>query len=68
MVVRLVVVFGGYSLNFVRNTGYVEISMEQLVVDVSGCIYYVSEEFRLESLDYFYGNELKNVKEIVNKM
>ena len=32
MVVRLVVVFGGYSLNFVRNTEYVEISMEQLVI------------------------------------
>ena len=45
MVVRLVVVFGGYSLNFVSNTGYVEISMEQLVVDIPGCIYYVSEEF-----------------------
>ena len=53
MVVRLVVVCGGYSLNFVRNTGYVEISMEQLVVNVPGCIYYVSEEFRLKSLDYF---------------
>ena len=26
MVVRLVVVCGGYSLNYVRNTGYVEIS------------------------------------------
>jgi len=38
VVVRLVVVFGGYSLNFIRNTGYVEISMEQLVVDVPGCI------------------------------
>jgi len=53
VVVRLVVVFGGYSLNFVRNTGYVKINMEQLVVDVPGRIYYVSEEFRLESLDYF---------------
>jgi len=56
VVVLLVVVFGGYSLNFVRNTGYVEISMEQLVVDVPACIYYVSEEFRLESLDYFYSS------------
>ena len=36
VVVRLVVVFGGYSLNFVRNTGYREISMKQLVVDVPG--------------------------------
>ena len=53
MAVRLVVVFGGYSLNFVRNTGYVEVSMEQLVVDIPGCIYYVSETFRFESLDYF---------------
>ena len=52
MVVRLVVVFGGHSLNFVCNTGYVGIGMEQLVVDVPGCIYYVSEEFRLEPLDY----------------
>ena len=55
MVVRLVV-FGGYSLTFVRNTGYVEVSMEQLVVDVPGRIYCVSEEFRLESLDYFYSS------------
>ena len=53
MVVCLVVVFGGYSLNFVRNTGYVEVSMDQLVVDIPGCIYYVSEEFQLESLGYF---------------
>ena len=53
MVVRLVVVFGGYSLNFVRNTGYVEISMEQLIVDVPGCVYYVSEKFRLELFSCF---------------
>ena len=53
MVVRLVVVFGGYSLNFVRIIGYVEVSMEQLVFDIPGCICYVSEEFRLEPLDYF---------------
>ena len=53
MVVRLVVVFGGYSLNFVRNTGCVEIGMEQLVGDVPVCIYCVSEEFRLQLLDYF---------------
>ena len=39
MVVRLVVVFGGYSLNFIRSTGNVEISMEQLVEDIPGCIY-----------------------------
>ena len=34
VVVRLVVVFGGYSLNSVRNTEYLEISMEQLIVNV----------------------------------
>jgi len=53
VVVRLVVLFGGYSLNFVRNIGYVEISMEQLIVNVPGCVYCVSEEFRLISLDYY---------------
>jgi hypothetical protein len=54
VVVSLVVVFGGHPLNFVRNTGYVEIIMEQLVTDVPGCIHYASEEFRLESLNCFY--------------
>jgi hypothetical protein len=49
VVVRLDVIFGGHSLNFVRNTGYVEVIMEQLVADVPGCIYYSSEEFRLET-------------------
>jgi hypothetical protein len=53
VVVRLVVIFGGRSLDFVRNIGYVEIIMEQVVADVPGCIYYSSEEFRLESLNYF---------------
>jgi hypothetical protein len=53
VVVRLVVVFGDHPLNFVRNTGYVEIIMEQLVTDVPGCIHYASEEFRLESLNCF---------------
>jgi len=53
VVVRLVVVFGGYSLNSVCNTGYVEMRMEQLVVNVPGSVYCVSEEFRLKSLDYF---------------
>jgi hypothetical protein len=53
VVVRLVVIFGGHSPNFVRNTGYVETIMKQLVVDVPGCIYYSSEEFRLETLKYF---------------
>jgi hypothetical protein len=52
MVVRLVI-FGGHSLYFVRNTGHVEITMEQVIADVPGCIYYSSEEFRLESLNYF---------------
>jgi hypothetical protein len=53
VVVRLVVIFGGQSMNFVRNTGYVEIIMKHLVADVPGCIYYSSEEFRLESLNSF---------------
>jgi hypothetical protein len=50
VVARLVVIFGGRSPNFIRNTGYVEIIMERLVADVPRCIYYTSEEFRLESL------------------
>ena len=49
----VVVLFGGYSLNFVRDTGNVKISMEQLIVNVPGSVYCVSEEFRLKSLDYF---------------
>jgi hypothetical protein len=53
MVVRLCVIFGCHSLDFVRNTGYVEIIVKQVVADVPGCIYYSSEEFRLESLNYF---------------
>jgi hypothetical protein len=53
VVVRLGVIFGGHSLDFVRNTGYVEIIVKQVVADVPGCIYYSSEEFRLESLNYF---------------
>jgi hypothetical protein len=52
VVVRLVI-FGGHSLNFVRNSGYVEIIMKQLVANVIGSIYYSSEEFRLESFNYF---------------
>jgi len=47
--VRLHVIFGGRSLNFFRNTGYVEIIMEQLVADVPGCIDYSSEELRFRS-------------------
>jgi hypothetical protein len=54
VVVRFVVIFGGRSPNFVRNTGYVEIIMERLVADVPGCIYCSSEEFRLELLKYFF--------------
>jgi len=53
VIVRLVVVFGGCSLNFIRSTWYVEIIMEQMVVDVPGRIYCVSEEFRFESSGYF---------------
>jgi len=53
VVVRLVVIFGGHSPNFFRNTGHVEIIMEQLVADVPGCIYYSSEKFQLESLNCF---------------
>jgi hypothetical protein len=53
VVVRLVVILGGHSPNFFRNAGYVEIIMEQLVADVTGCIYYSSEKFRLESLNRF---------------
>jgi hypothetical protein len=53
VVARLGVIFGGHSLDFFRNTGYVEIIMEQVVAGVPGCIYYSSEKFRLESLNYF---------------
>jgi hypothetical protein len=53
VVVRPVVVFGGHPLNFVRNTGYVEIIMEQFVADVPECIDYACEEFRLESFNCF---------------
>jgi hypothetical protein len=38
VVVRLVVVFGGHALNFVCNTGYVEIIMELFVADVPGAL------------------------------
>jgi hypothetical protein len=47
----IVVVFGGHSLNFVCDTEYVEIIMEQVVADVPECIDCASEEFRLESLN-----------------
>jgi hypothetical protein len=40
VVARLDVIFGSHSLNFVRNTGYVEIIMKHLVANVPGCIYY----------------------------
>jgi len=53
VVVRLVVIFGGRLLNFVRNTGYAEIIMQQLVAEVPGSIYYASEGFRLEALNCF---------------
>jgi len=53
-VVVCLVVFGGHSLNFVCVTGYVRIIMEQVVADIPGCIVNASEEFRLESLNYFY--------------
>jgi hypothetical protein len=53
VVVCLVVVFGGHSQNFVCNTGYVEIIVEQFVADAPGCIYYASEKSGLESLNYF---------------
>jgi hypothetical protein len=53
VVVHLDVIFGGHSLDFARNTVYVEIIMELVVADVPGCIYYSSEEFRLKLLNYF---------------
>ena len=53
VVVRLVVISGDHSLNFVRNTGYMKIIVEQSVADLPGCIYYSSEKFRLESLNQF---------------
>ena len=45
MVVRLGVVFGDLSLNFVRNTRYVEIFVSRLVADVPRCVYYGSKKF-----------------------
>ena len=53
MVVRLVIIFGGHSLNFVRNAWYMKIIVERSAADVLGCVYYSSEEFRLESLNQF---------------
>ena len=53
MVVRLGVVFGDLSLNFVRNTRYVEIVVNRLVADVPRCVCYVSKKFRLKSLNCF---------------
>jgi hypothetical protein len=53
VVVRLVIIFGGHSLNSVRNTGYVKIIVEQSAADVPRCVYYSSEKFRLESLNHF---------------
>ena len=50
---RLVVICGGHSLNFVRNTGCMEIIVELSAADVPGCVYCSSEEFRLESLNQF---------------
>ena len=45
MVVRLVIIFGGHSLNFVRNAGYVKIIVEQSVAGVPRCVYYSFEKF-----------------------
>jgi hypothetical protein len=53
VVVRLVVILGGHSLNFVRNAGYMKVIVEQSAADVPRCVYYSSEKFRLESLNQF---------------
>jgi len=44
-VVVCLVVFGGHPPNFVCDTRYVEIIMEQFIADIPGCIDYASEDF-----------------------
>ena len=51
MVVCLGIVFGDLSLNFFRNTRYVEVVVNHLVADVPRCVYYGSKKFRLKSLN-----------------
>ena len=53
MVVCLGIVFGDLSLNFVRNTRYVEIVVNRLVADVPRRVYCGSKKFRLKSLNCF---------------
>ena len=53
VVVCLVVVFGGHPPNFVCDTEYVKIIMEQVIADIPGCIDCASEDFWLETLNYF---------------
>jgi hypothetical protein len=62
--VRLVVIFGGRSPNFVRNTGYVKIIMERLVADVPECIYYSSEEWNRWSI-WMYTTQMASASELV---
>ena len=45
VVVCLVVLFGGHPPNFVCDTRYVKIIMEQVIADIPGCIDYASEDF-----------------------
>jgi len=44
-VVVCLLVFGGHPPNFVCDTGYVEIIMEQVIADIPGCIDCASEDF-----------------------
>ena len=45
VVVCLVVVFGGHPPNFVCDTRYAKIIMEQVIADIPGCIDCASEDF-----------------------
>jgi len=45
VVLCLVVVCGGHPSNFVCDTGYVKIVMEQVIADIPGCIDCASEDF-----------------------
>ena len=51
VVVRLVIICGGHSLNFVRNAGYMKVVVERSAADVPRCVYCSSEKFRLESME-----------------
>jgi hypothetical protein len=60
VVVGLIIICGGHSLNFVCNTGYMKIIVEHSAADVPRCIYYSSEKIRPVWL-------MNSMKQIVNQ-